>query len=132
MFKKRILSQSYIGGWCALAVLSASLPAFAQSFQGLGDLPGGQTYSIADGVSANGMVVVGVSKGLNGEEAFIWTEQDGTVGLGELSGGIAFSRALAVSADGAVVVGSSISALGVQAFYWTEAAGMVGLDDLRG
>jgi len=55
---------------------------------GLGDLPGGSFSSYADGVSANGSVVVGYGNSANGNEAFRWTQGTGMVGLGDLSGGI--------------------------------------------
>ncbi len=107
-----------------LAVLFCTGSAFADvSFQGLGDLPGGTYGSWAYGVSADGSVVVGVSRSGNGTEAFRWT-QDGMVGLG-------FSSASAVSADGSVVVGQGRSGNGPEAFRWTQ-DGMVGLGDLPG
>lgn len=72
------------------------------SFQGLGDLPGGDFSSIALDVSADGRVVVGVSRvNANENEAFRW--QDGVMlpvtGLG------VERVAQAVSADGSVIVG---------------------------
>lgn len=41
----------FSGAWCV----------FAQSFQGLGDLPGSTVASLTGDVSANGKVVVGMS-----------------------------------------------------------------------
>ena len=38
------------------------------SFSGLGDLPGGNVYSAANGVSADGSVVVGDSRSSSGRE----------------------------------------------------------------
>jgi len=40
------------------------------SFSGLGDLPGGSVYSGANGISADGSVVVGASESASGLEAF--------------------------------------------------------------
>ena len=103
----------------------------------IGFLPGGTT-SIANGVSADGSVVVGYSDaaetGVNYEifEAFRWTQADGLVGLGWLPGGTKFSEAFGVSADGSTIVGVSSSAAGNQAFRWTQAEGMVGLGILPG
>ncbi|MCH7604035.1 MAG: hypothetical protein IIB54_14845, partial [Planctomycetes bacterium] len=102
---------------------------------GLGDLPGGPFPSAADGVSADGSVVVGVSSGVNGiSEAFRWTSGGGMVGLGQLEGGISFrrSRTRAVSGDGSVLVGVSTTNTfsEFEAFRWTSGDGMVGLGDL--
>lgn len=105
------------------------------SFQGLGDLPGGEYQSRAFAVSADGSAVVGYSASGSGEwEAFRWSGAEGMVPLGHLPGRELRSYALAVSADGSVVVGASSSAQGEEggeAFRWTEAEGMVGLDILN-
>lgn len=102
------------------------------SFTGLGDLAGGEFNSHAYSVSADGSVVVGKGKTVNGDAAFRWTEADGLVGLGDLPGGDVVSKATFTSADGAVVVGESQSANGLEAFRWTEDGGMVGLGTLPG
>jgi probable HAF family extracellular repeat protein len=86
----------------------------------LGDLPGGAIYSTANGVSADGSVVVGTSEGANGaEQAFRWTASQGMVGLGILPGSFN-SRAYGVSADGSIVVGGSSA----DAFIWDPQQGM--------
>lgn len=105
--------------------------------EGLGYLWGGSWpyVSAAEGVSADGSVIVGNSSSPLGQQAFRWTEAHGFLGLGYLRGGLGgypASFATAVSADGAVVVGTSSSASGGQAYRWTEATRMVGLGDLRG
>jgi probable HAF family extracellular repeat protein/predicted outer membrane repeat protein len=99
--------------------------------QGLGFLPGGGR-SIAEGVSADGSVVVGYSWTGIDMQAFRWTEEDGMVGLGDLPGGDFWSKAFAVSADGSVVVGISKSASGTEVFRWTESGGMEALGFLPG
>ncbi|MEM8767505.1 MAG: autotransporter domain-containing protein, partial [Pseudomonadota bacterium] len=101
---------------------------------GIGRLPG-DARSIAEGVSADGQVVVGTSTELRGSvflssQAFRWTESGGMVGLGDLEGGEFGSRATAVSADGSVVVGQGRSDRGFEAIRWTEELGMVALADL--
>jgi probable HAF family extracellular repeat protein len=116
----------------AMAIPSTS---GAQSFQGLGFLPGGN-LSLAYGVNADGTVVVGQSNNANGiNQAFRWTAIGGMVSLGFLPGG-SNSFATGVNADGTVVVGSSASSGasggGNQAFRWTAASGMVGLGGLSG
>ena len=118
----------------ALSTCLATDELIAESFQGLGDLPGGEIGSWAQGISADGLVVVGQSESLSasGHEAFRWTQAGGMVGLGDLPGGVFDSTARAVSADGAVVVGLSTSGSGTEAFRWTESGGMVGLGALSG
>jgi probable HAF family extracellular repeat protein len=103
----------------------------AGTFQGLGDLPGGDFYSEANAVSADGATVVGTSGSANSyHEAFRWTQTAGLQGLGSLPGTAFDSDAYAVSSDGSVVVGYSASGLSGEAFRWTQAGGMVGLGDL--
>ena len=99
----------------------------------LGKLAGGTgNFSIALGVSANGLVVVGNSDSTPGTQAFMWTAAGGMVGLGDLPGTTFSSVANGVSADGLVIVGQSRSASGPEAYRWTAAGGMVGLGDLAG
>ncbi len=105
------------------------------SFQGLGDLTGGDYFSQGRAVSANGLVVIGGSTSSSGHEAFRWTEATGLVGLSDLPGGPFQSGALGLSADGSVVVGSgnlNYPAIGSEAFRWTTNNGMVSLGDLPG
>ncbi len=113
-----------------LFFVSNSSYAATASFQGLGHLPGGEYYSLAQGVSADGSVVVGVSDSASGNQAFRW-ENGVMTGLGDLPGGDFESEAWGVSADGSVVVGRGWSALGMEAFRW-ENGQMVGLGDLPG
>jgi probable HAF family extracellular repeat protein len=112
-----------------LFVLSGAVStAFAAaSLTPLGYLPGG-AYSEADGVSADGSVVVGRSS----DQAFRWTSNGGMVGLGDLPGGSFDGGAIGVSADGSVVVGRSSSNSFTEAFRWTSGGGMVGLGILPG
>jgi probable HAF family extracellular repeat protein len=104
----------------------------SEGLVGLGDLPGGNVNSFANGVSADGSVIVGEGFSASGSEAFRWTSASGLVGLGDLPGGAFGSSATAVSADGQTVVGVSTSASGLEAFLWTTSGGMVGLGDLPG
>lgn len=116
--------------WLTLVVLSAvvglvSAATAAPSFKGLGFLPGGENYSIANAVSANGSVVVGNGRSSSsGEErAFRWTSSGGMVGLADMN-----STAVGVSADGTVVAGTVWSDLVTfRAFRWTSGGGMTGL-----
>jgi probable HAF family extracellular repeat protein len=102
------------------------------SFQGLGDLPGGDFGSAALGVSADASVVVGYGTVSSGAEAFRWTAGGGMVGLGDLPGGSFWSNAVGASADGSVVVGWGTGSSGDEAFQWTAGGGMAGLGDLPG
>ena len=96
----------------------------------LGDLPGGETRSRANAISADGTVIVGQSTSANGREAFRWTTADGMVGLGDLPGGTFESESLAVSADGSVVVGRATVTSGYEAFIWDAAHGMRSIRDV--
>lgn len=105
----------------------------ATGMAGLGDLPGGEFGSNAQGISADGTVIVGVGGSEWGSEAFRWTAGTGMIGLGDLAGGAFGSGAHSTSANGAVVVGSGRSDGGAfEAFRWSETTGMVGLGDLAG
>lgn len=87
--------------------------------------------SVAQGVSADGSIVVGKSRNGSGHfEGFRWSAGDGMVGLGFLPGHQG-SSATAISADGAVIVGASGHAT-EEAFRWTELNGMMGLGFLPG
>ena len=56
---------------------------------GLGDLPGGEFYSDASGVSADGSVDRRApAPPPPASEAFRWTSGGGMVGLGDLPGGV--------------------------------------------
>jgi probable HAF family extracellular repeat protein len=100
---------------------------------GLGDLQGGNYWSDARSLSADGSVVVGMSLNATSNfEAFRWTSGTGMVGLGDLPGGGFDVRANDVSADGNVVVGKGSSDTGPEAYLWTSAGGMMGLGYLPG
>jgi len=117
---------------CLVSASAAS--AGEPAFQGLGDLPGGQFFSVATDISANGGTIVGYSSSSNtipGRfEAFRWTAT-GMVGIGDLPGGEFNSQAFAVSANGSVITGRATSTTpGSEAFRWTQAGGMQGLGHL--
>lgn len=114
-------------------IVLAPVVTSAASFTPLGDLPGGDVHSSAQGVSADGSVIVGESSSSPGlREAFRWSRETGMVGLGELAGGPFYSTAYGVSGDGRVVVGASAIEGGVEAFAHTPEGGMIGLGDLPG
>ena len=103
----------------------------AVAFQGLGFLPGGNS-STANGVSADGSVVVGSACSNSAApplscfaQAFRWTQATGMIGLGFLAGDTQ-SAAMGVNADGSVIVGQS-GDFGTRAFRWTASTGMASL-----
>jgi probable HAF family extracellular repeat protein len=122
------------------AGLAIALPARAQPFfQGLGNIQGAPfPSSHANGISADGLVVVGSSTSPTSfnTEAFWWTAQTGMVGLGFLSGGNA-SAAYATTFDGSIVVGQSNGTCN-EPFRWTLSVPstgqgvFLGLGDLPG
>lgn len=93
----------------------------------LGTLTGGIS-SYANGISADGSVVVGSSDIGKAQawQAFRWTPAYGMVSLGLLNNGYS-SQAFGVSADGLVVVGSASDGNAggiVRGFRWTRETGM--------
>lgn len=119
--------------FCFWLCYAAGMPANASiTFTALGDLPGGNVYSRAFAVSADGTTVVGWGHSESGNEAFRWTEGGGMVGLGDLPGGRFESRVNGVSADGSTVVGYGTTESGNEASRWTEGGAMVGLGDFPG
>jgi probable HAF family extracellular repeat protein len=124
---------AWLGGALLLAFPAAP---FAASFQGLGNLPGGDPpHSIPWDISPNGTIVVGESQSPNGLEAYRWSADTGMVALGSLGGEDFFSTAWRISADGRVIVGASRSPSSgerTEAFRWTAELGMVGMGDLPG
>jgi hypothetical protein len=70
-------------------------------FEGLGDLPGGDTASAVVALSDDGEVLVGNSSGVAGNEGFRWSHEAGLVGLGGPS------AVEDVSPDGRYVVGGN-------------------------
>jgi probable HAF family extracellular repeat protein len=104
----------------------------ADGLTALGDLPGGQNYSVGgsgSSISADGQVVVGYSGSANSQaEAFRWTPGGGMVGLGTLVPGGYRTVAWSVSGDGNTVVGyGETLTSNTQAFRWTAADGMTQL-----
>ncbi len=95
---------------------------------GLGWFPGAaNTVSSAQGVSADGSVIVGYSytSAVHGN-AFRWTSAGGMQDLGTLaSGGV--SEATGISADGTVIAGSGSAPGGDNPFRWTSSGSMVSL-----
>jgi probable HAF family extracellular repeat protein len=111
---------------CVLLGIAQSAHAAEWSFQGLGELPGGDFYSTALGISADGSTVVGVSTvGSVHSQAFRWTKETGMVGLGYLFDDAYSSGALGASSGGSVVVGRGQYGSIYQAFRWSSGEGMV-------
>jgi probable HAF family extracellular repeat protein len=128
--------------WTGILLLTAmayAWPLGASADGGLldlGSLHGGD-YVTANGISADGTVVVGDATDAaadNANRAFRWTAAGGMESLGTLNSGLD-SYAWGVSGDGSVVVGmASDGAAGNanRAFRWTAAGGMESLGTLNG
>jgi len=101
---------------------------------GMGYLPGGRNYSIAECVSWDGKTVSGYSNSPRAttSEGFRWSAIRGYEVIGDLPGGAFVSIVTDMSADGSVIVGYSVSSNGTEAFRWTEDDGIIGLGDLPG
>jgi probable HAF family extracellular repeat protein len=113
---------------CAVALSFLSAPTSGASFQGLGDLPGGEPHSWATAVSGDGRVVVGGAGSTASDagpdddddgQAYRWTRATGMVPLGMLPDAFT-SRPVDVSTDGSIIVGYSN-----WPFNWTASEGMV-------
>jgi probable HAF family extracellular repeat protein len=122
-----VVGQKAIGGFEAVRWVNGTVT-------GLGFLPGDRG-SKANGVSANGKVVVGLSTSGSVVQAVRWVK--GTItGLGFLpSSSGTHSEALGVSANGKVVVGNDQIVVGgvvrLEAFRWVNGT-MTGLGSLPG
>lgn len=114
----------------------------ATGMQGLGILsanPSGNLRSYANGISADGSVIVGgtsspavTSTSSSATEAFRWTAATGMVGLGMLPGG-GSSNATGVSNDGnAVVAYGAATGYTLQSAIWTPGGGLQGIGDIPG
>ncbi len=90
----------------------------------------------ANGVSADGSIIVGTASDKNNNEhAVYWDRVANTIhDLGSFSHSSSqYSNAIAANRDGSVIVGSSTNFAGVtQGFRWTTQAGMVELQSLGG
>ncbi len=109
----------------AVLLFATPAPAAAQTFTGLGRLPG-TTYSYGFGVSGDGLTAVGWS-----DHAFRWTAAGGMQDLGTMGGIV--SQALAASDDGSFITGNGDLAPPApfySAFRWSSAEGMVSLGTL--
>ncbi len=93
--------------------------------------PPGAVHAYANGVSGDGLTVVGDEHGgPNGGGAFLWTSAGGMQELGS-SLGFVTSNVTAVSEDGVTVAGSGQDSNGeFHSFLWTSAGGMQLLDSL--
>nr|AQQ74884.1 hypothetical protein [uncultured bacterium] len=103
------------------SMLLASSVRGQASFTGMGDLPGGSSFSVANAVSGDGSTVVGLSASASGFEAVRW-KPGNLITLGMVD-------ATAVSFDGTVIVGRIISGV-QQAARWVEGSGVQPLGSL--
>lgn len=115
----RLFKPSTLVLACVAALPSLDVHA---ELAGLGDLAGGTRYSVATGVSADGLVVVGESDAGN-TTAYRWTTAGGMNALG-IPG--SYSAAYGISADAGVIVGHFDNGGHMEAFRWTP-SGMTAL-----
>jgi probable HAF family extracellular repeat protein len=88
--------------------------------------------SVANGVNADGTVIVGWSYGPNGTQGFKWTAGGGMSGLQDLPGGAIFSDVNAVSENGFVSCGVAASAaMPIEGALWS-AGNIYGAGDFAG
>jgi probable HAF family extracellular repeat protein len=119
----------------AIGICVSNALADEPYFMGIGDLPGGDVYSVAHDISGNGKVVIGYSSSRrNAFDAFRWTKEEGIQWLDSFDGLTnAYSWGRAVNYDGTVIVGDAERKNGtVKGFWWTEETGMVDVGDLPG
>ncbi|MCZ6651506.1 MAG: dockerin type I domain-containing protein [Planctomycetota bacterium] len=103
-----------------VAAVSAGQPA---SFQGLGDLPGGDFSSWGYALPADGSAVIGSSDvGQMLSQTFRWTQAEGIDCLRDLSGACVEWSAIGISGDGSVVVGHFL--IGGEGVRWTVSGGI--------
>lgn len=104
--------------------------------EGLSTIDGDNGYSVtsAEGISADGSVVVGsVIGGEYFSEPYRWTESGGVQPLGVLEHeGFLYGSGQDVNSTGDVVVGNLSGTFASEAFRWTESGGMEALGDLPG
>ncbi len=91
--------------------------------QPLGDLPGGQTISVAYDINNNSKAV-GWSASENYVEAFIWDEVNGIRPLDHLPDGSFAAQANAIN-NLDQVTGIALTPQGTRAFVWSEVEGLI-------
>ncbi len=102
--ESKFLSLSHVALWCIIVFLCAHSAVQAQTFTGLGDLPGGQVFSSASAVSADGEVVI---RGYDQIDQIRFIKATLVVlGLAYDVVGWKLQRATGISGDGLTIVGS--------------------------
>jgi probable HAF family extracellular repeat protein len=126
-----VVGLSLIQSWPDPELFEAFRWTISGGMEPLGDLPGGDYYSHAKGVSADGAIVVGYSSTAIGLEAFIWDQDNGMRNLKSvlendyglhLTGWI-LKEAHGISDDGLTIVGGGTNPSGdVEAWMVTFCA----------
>jgi uncharacterized membrane protein len=117
----------------AATAAAAAATAATATFNGLGDLAGGDVRSEALAISDDGRVVVGRSSSAHSsEEGFVWTKASGLRPLLGAGGAHIGGEPRAVSAGGSIIGGKIVSGGNLAAARWTQGTGWVELDDLEG
>lgn len=112
-------------GLGAIGVITSA--AAAQTFMGLGVLPGDHSHTYAEDISGDGSIIVGRGhRNDDSEAAVLWING---VGPTLLAPGLGYSHASALNVDGSVIVGyADIPGSG---FRWTAEGGMQPLGSLN-
>lgn len=105
----------------APSIRHAARVVFGSGAQLLGELSGGE-FSKANGISADGLWLVGLSDSLDGNRAFLWNSLGGTRSVSDFltaagtltHQGWTLSEATAISGDGRTIVGVGINPIGDQ------------------
>jgi len=122
-----VKTQKIILAFLIVFFVSNSIFAATASFQGLGDLPGGNFWSYAGDVSADGSVIVGGGTTDFGREAFIWDAENGMRNFGDVLvndcgldlTGWTLRYATGISADGLTIVGWGLGPNGTEGWIAT-------------
>lgn len=110
---------------CLFGAPGTSAEGRTPGFRGLGDLPGGDYFSRALGISGDGTVVVGKSITDFGVGSFRWTLEEGIVGVDTDHTGQYIGSLYGADYSGEVLVGFRGSGYpDYKAFWWTEADGV--------
>lgn len=115
-----------IMSFLAMLTLSASALSGGAQFIPLGDIDGGDFYSIARDISGDGSTVLGWSKANNNtsgqHRGFRWCDDVGLVPIPHLGPENVNSIPNGVSFDGSIIIGTADTS-----FRWTEADGTVSI-----
>lgn len=125
--KHKVLSTMLLGA--AVPVVTGE----AAEFIPLGDLPGGESYSLAIDLSADGSTVLGQSADEAGNQIYRWSEASGfsLVPLFDNGSGFPNFFATGISRDGSVLGGYAYTGAWTEAMRWSATEGYTQLGALN-